>query len=145
MNVLLIMHDALRAGLGKRTGPMPGLCPTLDSMAHEGMSFGNAYFTMPLCVPGRISLLAGRWPDAHRVRMNLDAKDSVFTKDIYQVARERGYRTGLAGKDHTYLDASAADFWREYGHEGGHRSPGASSEVGDFEKWLKGLDMGISS
>lgn len=67
-----------------------------------------------------------------------------FTKDIYEVAHEQGYRTGLAGKNHTYLDSSVVDFWREYGHEGGHRSEGSSSQVEAFETWLKELDMSVA-
>lgn len=143
MNILLIVCDALRGGLGKRAGGLD-VCPTLDRMADRGASFDHAYCTIPLCVPSRISMLTGRWPDAHRVRMNLDAHDAVFIQDIYQVAKERGYRTGLSGKNHTYLAASDADFWREYGHEGavGRKS---SLQVQEFERWLRNLDMGVAN
>ncbi|GGG74862.1 sulfatase family protein [Edaphobacter dinghuensis] len=142
MNILLIVCDALRGGLGKRAGG-PDVCPTLDRMADCGASFNHAYCTIPLCVSSRISMLTGRWPDAHRVRMNLDARDAVFTQDIYQVAKARGYRTGLSGKNHTYLTASDTDFWREYGHEGAIGRRG-SLEDQKFDRWIRTLDMGVA-
>lgn len=143
-NIILICCDALRGGLGQTAGMPFDVSPCLDRLADAGTSFRHAYCTMPLCVPSRISMLTGRWPDAHRVRMNLDAADVVFTKDIYQVAGEAGYKTGLTGKNHTYLKSSDVDFWREYGHEGGHRDADAPADVSEFDEWLKKLDMNVS-
>jgi arylsulfatase A-like enzyme len=143
-NIVLICCDALRGGLGKAAGQSFDISPCLDRLAAAGTSFHHAYCTMPLCVPSRISMLTGRWPDAHRVRMNLDAKDVVFTKDIYQVAKDSGYKTGLSGKNHTYLKQSDVDFWSEYGHEGGYRDIDAPAEIAGFEEWLKKLDMNVA-
>jgi arylsulfatase A-like enzyme len=89
-------------------------------------------------------MLTGRWPDAHRVRMNLDAKDAIFTRDIFQVARRAGYVTGLCGKNHAYLTARDADFWHEFGHEGGYKAPDAPADVAAFDAWLKTLRMGVA-
>jgi len=144
MNIVLICCDALRGDVGKAAGMPFDICPCVDRLGESGTRFNHAYCAIPLCVPSRITMLTGRWPDAHRVRMNLDAHDAVFTKDIYQVARQAGYRTGLSGKNHTYLKSTDVDFWCEYGHEGGHRDPGAAPEVAAFESWLKQLDMGVS-
>lgn len=144
MNILLIVCDALRGDLAKSAGTKLNVYPAIDRLGEEGVSFRHAYCTMPLCVPSRISMLTGRWPDSHRVRMNLDANDAVFDKDIYEVTRERGYRTGLVGKNHTYLRPEDADFWREYGHEGGYQRPDAPSEVVEFDTWLKTLAMNVS-
>jgi len=109
MNLILICCDALRADVGKAAGMQFDVCPTIDRLGAAGTRFSHAYCTTPLCVPSRISMLTGRWPDAHRVRMNLDAKDAIFTRDIYQVARDAGYVTGLTGKNHTYLTAGDVD------------------------------------
>lgn len=84
-------------------------------------------------------MLTGRWPQAHRVRMNLDARDAVFTKDLYQVAKEAGYKTGLAGKNHTYLKRHDLDFWREYGHTGGWQGPNPSPDVVAYDHWIHNL------
>jgi arylsulfatase A-like enzyme len=144
-NIVLICCDALRGGLGKAAGMPFDVSPCLDGLAAAGTSFRHAYCTMPLCVPSHIAMLTGRWPDAHRVKMNLDAEDANFTKDIYHVAKEAGYKTGLSGKNHTYLKSSDTDFWSEYGHEGGHRDPNSPADVASFEGWIKKLDMNVSS
>jgi arylsulfatase A-like enzyme len=144
MNLILICCDALRGDVGKAAGMPFDVCPTIDRMGAVGTRFHHAYCTSPLCVPSRISMLTGRWPDAHRVRMNLDAKDAVFSRDIYQVARDAGYATGLAGKNHTYLTARDVDFWREFSHEGGYRAPDSSTDITTFDSWLPTLKMGVA-
>lgn len=92
-------------------------------MQTEGMSFERNYCTMLLCVPSRISMLTGRWPEAHYVCMNLQAKDAFFEKDVYQVAKSQGYRTALMGKNHSYLTKNDVDAWHEYFHDGGPCEP----------------------
>lgn len=89
-------------------------------------------------------MLTGRWPEAHRVRMNLQAKDAYFQEDLYQVAKQRGYRTALVGKNHTYLTWSDVDVRREFSHDGGYISPDATPEIAAFDKWLKGLDFNVA-
>ncbi|HEY1212322.1 MAG TPA: sulfatase-like hydrolase/transferase, partial [Bryobacteraceae bacterium] len=141
-NIVFIVSDQHRANLTKRSGYALDTSPTLDKLADSGVSFDRAYATCPLCVPSRTSMLTGRWPEAHRVRMNFDAKDAYFTKDLYQVAKERGYQTGLAGKNHTYLKAGDLDFWRAYGHTAGWQSPHPDKEVVAYDEWIKNLGGG---
>lgn len=135
-NIIFIVSDQHRAGLTKRSGFPLDTSPTLDKLADRGVGFDHAYCTSPLCVPSRISMLTGRWPDAHRVRMNLAAHDAFFEKDLYQVARESGYKTGLAGKNHTYLKEDALDFWRSYSHWDGYIPAGAPKEYKEYDQWL---------
>ncbi|HEV2275319.1 MAG TPA: sulfatase-like hydrolase/transferase, partial [Acidobacteriaceae bacterium] len=138
-NVIFIVSDQHRAGLTKRSGYPLDTSPVLDELAENGVGFDRAYAACPLCVPSRITMLTGRWPEAHRVRMNLDAKDAYFEKDLYQVAKEKGYRTGLAGKNHTYLKEQDLDFWRGYSHWDGWKPANAPKEYSEYEKWLAGL------
>ena len=135
-NVVLVVADQLSYGLTKTTGYPLETCPTLDSLQRRGIGFEHNYCTIPLCVPSRISMLTGRWPAAHRVRMNLDAADAFFEKDIYQVAKGRGYRTGLVGKNHTYLKKGDLDVWREYFHDGGPHDGNSSADEVAYDKWL---------
>lgn len=136
-NIILIIVDQLSYGLTKATGYPLDTCPTLDVLQRRGVGFERNYCTMPLCVPSRISMLTGRWPEAHRVRMNLQASDAFFEKDIYQVAKEHGYRTALLGKNHTYLKKADVDTWREYFHDGGPRDGEVSPEEAAYDKWLR--------
>ena len=138
-NIIFIVSDQHRAGLTKRSGYPLDTSPTLDRLADAGIGFDRAYVTTPLCMPSRISMLTGRWPDAHRVRTNLDAQDAYFETDLYAVAKARGYKTGLAGKNHTYLKSIDLDYWREYSHWGGWIPPDAPKEYKEYQTWLGGL------
>ena len=90
-------------------------------------------------------MLTGRWPEAHRVRQNSAIKDAYFDKDLFDVAKSRGYRTGLCGKNHTYLPPEKLDFWREYSHSGGWKAANAPKEVAEYDEWLARLNYGLST
>ncbi|RIA46069.1 arylsulfatase A-like enzyme [Hephaestia caeni] len=144
-NIILMVSDQHRAGMTKATGYPLDTSPGLDALARRGVRFDHAYCTAPLCVPSRISMLTGRWPEAHRVRMNLAARDAFYTQDLYDVAKASGYRTGLAGKNHTYRTAKSLDFWREYSHVSGHKEPNADPRYAAFDAWMKQLGAGSLS
>ncbi|WP_232494537.1 sulfatase [Novosphingobium kaempferiae] len=144
-NVILLLTDQQPAGLTKRSGFPFDTMPTMDRLAGDGVDFARAYCTMPACTPSRTSMLTGRWPSAHRVRMNYQADAAFFEKDVYQVAREAGYRTGLAGKNHTYLKKDQVDFWRNYSHEVGDETGGDKAQNAAYEKWLKELSFNVST
>ena len=135
-NLVFIVSDQHRTGLTKRSGYPLDTSPTLDRLAEEGVGFDKAYCTTPLCMPSRTSMLTGRWPEAHHVRMNLDPGAAYFKKDLYQVAKERGYRTGLAGKNHTFLKKEDLDFWRSYNFGHGYMAPNAPQSYCDYDKWI---------
>ena len=143
-NILLIVSDQHRAGLSKRHGYPLDTSPTLDKLAAGGVAFDRAYCSSPLCVPSRISMLTGRWPDATRVRTNAQIRDGVYPSHLYRVAKEQGYRTGLAGKNHTFLKPSDLDFWREYELASGWIPPNAPAEYHAFDKWMRGLHAHVA-
>jgi arylsulfatase A-like enzyme len=144
-NIILIIADQRHYGLSNATGYPFDTSPALDRLQQSGIGFQRNYCTTPLCVPSRISMLTGRWPEAHRVRMNLDAHSAYYEKDLYQVARSRGYRTGLSGKNHTYLKASDLDFWRECNHDSCFIEPDAAPGTKEFEHWLKSLHFNVAT
>jgi len=135
-NILIIMSDQHHAGLTKGSGFPLDTMPTLDRLAQRGVRMERAYTCAPLCVPSRISMLTGRWPHAHRVRQNSAAAYAIFEKDLFGVVKDLGYRTGLVGKNHSYLKPSDLDFWRGYSHLSGWKSPNAPKEVVAFDEWL---------
>lgn len=94
-NVILFVADQRTWGLSKATGYPLDTSPTLDRLQTAGIAFERNYCTMPLCVPSRVSMLTGRWANAHRVRNNLLDGDAYFERDIYQVARDQGRSASL--------------------------------------------------
>lgn len=144
-NILLIVSDQHRAGLTRRSGYPLDTSPTLDKLADGGISFERAYCTSPLCVPSRTSMITGRWPDATHVRSNDLLKQAVYPTHLYQVARDAGYRTGLAGKNHTFLRPQDTDFWRPYELASGWIPPGAPPSYHEFQKWMQSLHANVST
>jgi uncharacterized sulfatase len=112
-SVLLILVDDLTTDLGAY-GNDQVETPHLDRLAGRGTRFAHAYAQFPLCHPSRISLLAGRYPEATGVFDNeTDARivlrDAAFLPEHF---RRHGYRTARFGKIvHTEHKASIA--WGE--------------------------------
>lgn len=143
-NIVFIISDQHRAGLTRRSGYPIDTSPTLDSLAERGVAFGRAYVTCPVCMPSRTTLLTGRWPAAHRVRQNSGPRDVYFKSDLFDVAKSMNYKTGLVGKNHTYLKPEKLDFWRGYSHLGGWRPANPSREVVEYDNWLHRLNYNLS-
>ena len=141
-NIIIVMSDQQRAGLTRRRGFPLDTMPALDRLAEGGVAFDRAYTTAPLCVPARVSLLTGRWPHAHRVRQNSAPKAAYFEKDLFQVSKDLGYRTGLCGKNHSHLTAARLDFWRPYSHLNGYIPERAPSGYPEFNAWMERLNHG---
>ncbi|MFB3827808.1 MAG: sulfatase [Bryobacteraceae bacterium] len=143
-NIVIIMADQHRAGFTRRSGFALDTMPALDRLAGRGVAFDRAYTTAPLCVPARVSMLTGRWPHAHRVRENSGGAHIVFEQDLFDIARARGYKTALTGKNHSHLTPKKADFWRPYGHLGGWKPDPPPQQTAEFDKWLEHLNHGCA-
>lgn len=147
------MTDQQRADLCAREGYPLDTTPFLDSLAASGMWFDRAYTPVPVCLPARICALTGRWGGATRVRHNSFAMEDgrvtdtreqggagtaapVYTRDIFDVMREQGYRTALVGKNHSHLTPARADYWSMYGHSGG-RSDDRNEQELAFDEFLR--------
>jgi arylsulfatase A-like enzyme len=98
-NIVLIMTDQHRADYLGCYGHPVLKTPHIDSLAAKGTRFENCYVASPVCMPNRASLMTGRMPSAHRVRMNgipLSLQENTFV----ELLRVRGYQTALIGKSH---------------------------------------------
>jgi N-sulfoglucosamine sulfohydrolase len=76
--------------------------PNLDKIAGEGVLFNNAYITIASCTPSRSSILTGLYPHQNG-HLSLATHGYHFVgkvKNIYQMLKEAGYRTGMLGKLH---------------------------------------------
>ena len=89
--------------------------PNLDRLASEGIRFKQAFATTASCGPSRAVMYTGllthangQYAHPHREH-NQELRPEVVT--IFSMLRDRGYRTGLVGKDHIRpLDKYPMDF-----------------------------------
>ena len=144
LNVLFLVNDqhnhhALGCGDNGYGGLSTSLTPNLDRLAARGVRFERAYVPTAQCCPTRMSLITGRWPHNHGLRMN-----SVWGPrggmSLPALARRAGYATATIGKHHFYwLDQLPlledlgfdlildADHYSDYCHDHGrsiHSAPG---------------------
>lgn len=139
-NIIIIMADQLRADLLQREQYPLNTMPFADNLAKNGVWFDKAYTAAPASGPARVSMLTGRYPSATHVRSNHNIKDAFYNKDLFDVAREKGYATALIGKNHSHLSPERVDYWSAYNHDG--QDSKDKSELGKaFDKYLKTLDM----
>jgi arylsulfatase A-like enzyme len=117
-NIVLIITDQFRADACKREGFELDTTPFLDSLAQTGTWFNRAYCTSPACVPSRTSMMTGRFPNATRVRSNMNLEDVYYKEDLIDVVKSKGYATALIGKNHSYLKPEDFDYWKGYFHLG---------------------------
>ncbi len=111
-NVLLITADQHRGDcISANAGAAPHRpavlrTPHLDRLAAEGVSYTNAYSTMPVCVPARVSIMTGRIPASWGVRGNGGAIPEGMPT-LPGVLGANGYRTQGVGKMHFVPDFRA--------------------------------------
>ncbi len=117
-NIIIIMTDQQRADLSAREGYPLDTTPAMDRLARSGTWFNKAYTTMPLCVPARTSLITGRYPSVNGVKANPNISTAVFKKDLFQVAKDAGYKRALIGKNHTYVTSDDVDYMFDVEHMG---------------------------
>lgn len=134
-NFVLIMTDQQRADLRMAEGYPLDTMPFLDQIGQNGLDLEQAYTPNPTCMPARVSLFTGRYPQCHRVRTNHNRKDAYYYRDMLDVLKEEGYVTALCGKNHSHHEDSDFDYHvtnGHWGHEGGKMYTGAEEELANF-------------
>jgi len=116
-NFLLFITDQQRADHVGAYGNRVVSTPHLDALAARGWRNERFYVAAPLCMPNRASLLTGRMPTAHGVRVNgvsLSAQSVTFV----DLLRDAGYGTALIGKAHLQNITDLPAAWRASGTVG---------------------------
>lgn len=106
-NILFIQSDQHRRDCTGYAGAYPVQTPNLDRLAHQGISFDQAYTPQPLCCPVRQALLNGRRPETFGALWNYDItlKIPALEPSEYSWPRDlqsAGYNTGYVGKWHVH-------------------------------------------
>lgn len=114
-NVLLLISDNQSWYDTGCYGNSVVLTPNLDQLARQGVRFRQAFATTASCGPSRAVIYTGllthsngQYAHPHREH-NQEIRPEVIT--VFSMLHERGYRTGLVGKDHIRpLDKYPIDF-----------------------------------
>lgn len=142
-SIVIVMTDQQQAAVSAREGFPLDTTPFLDTLAREGVWFDRAYTASPVCGPARISMLTGRFPSVHRVRVNHHRHWATYEQDLVDVMRGAGYATAMIGKNHSHLTPGRLDHWFELSHEGGSGERRTDQEK-VFDRWLVDLKHGVS-
>ncbi len=128
-NFILFVTDQQRADhLGCYGHPVLRT-PAIDGLARRGAAFDNCYVASPVCMPNRASLMTGRMPSVHGVRMNGIplSTDAVTFVDLL---RDAGYLTALIGKSHLQNFTGQPAYGEPRPERSGfHRAGGALAEA----------------
>lgn len=119
-NVVFILCDQMKATASHLYGNPDCRTPALERLAETGVKFEHAFCPHPLCVPSRVSMMTGLYSGTHGSRRN-ETWLGPEQDHLFRMWKERGYRTGLIGKNHCFpLDRAQSDFdvWCEIGHYG---------------------------
>jgi arylsulfatase len=100
-NILFIMTDEHRWDCLGANGNRWIQTPNLDRLAARSANFETAVVQAPVCTPSRASFWTGRYPHAHRNRVNYT---ELKSDEVLMQARlkEAGYATCIVGKSHVY-------------------------------------------
>jgi len=93
-NIILITVDTLRTDRLGCYGGRRIQTPAFDSLAADGVLFEKAFTPMPLTAPSHATILTGRYPISHGLRLNGTSILSDKETTLAEIARDRGMRTG---------------------------------------------------
>ncbi|MGK6352565.1 sulfatase family protein [Parapedobacter sp. DT-150] len=98
-NIIFLLTDDQRAdALGAMGNPIIHT-PHLDTMAHEGYLFRNAYVTTSICAVSRASLLSGQYMARHGIAdFKTDFTEEALANTYPLLLQQAGYRIGFIGK-----------------------------------------------
>jgi arylsulfatase A-like enzyme len=145
-SVLVYLIDALRADhVGAFGAPFPGISPTIDGLAAEGVAFHMALSHSPWTKPSIATLLTGLLPTTHRVgSRTLSDRLPASVAFAQERFRHAGWRTGsfsanplgstLSGLERGFGTAVAPRHWRGRSQLGRH--PAASQVHAELLGWI---------
>ncbi len=102
-HILILFTDQQRYDTIGANGNPAIQTPCLDALAAESVVFDRCYTPSPVCIPARLSLLAGRYPA--RTGCNNNNTDLCYKEEgLYARLTGAGYRSAAVGKLHYIWD-----------------------------------------
>lgn len=99
-NIVVIMSDEHNANVMGCAGNPMARTPNLDALASEGVLFTDHYCNSPLCVPSRLSFLAGKYASRIGAWSNACWLPTDDYPSLPRLLRKAGYEVFLCGKMH---------------------------------------------
>jgi len=110
-NIIFIMCDQMRADAVGVSGNRNAITPNLDKLANCGVIFRNNLVNNSVCLPSRISMFSGKYPNQTGVMCNQYKGDWLpFEKSLPWYLKQAGYRIGYVGKNHTFRKNEFVNF-----------------------------------
>ncbi len=98
-NIIFILTDDQRFDSLGYAGNDIIHTPEMDRLAQEGVYFGKALVTTPLCAPSRASIFSGLYERTHRYTFGVGPIRPEFMEESYPaLLKTAGYHTGFIGK-----------------------------------------------
>ncbi|MCQ2427011.1 MAG: sulfatase-like hydrolase/transferase [Clostridia bacterium] len=111
-NILVLFTDQQRYDTIGANGNEYAQTPNLDKLASESVVFDYCVTPSPVCVPARLSLLAGQYPN--RTGCNLNNPLTAYKGNgLYGMLTDAGYHTCNVGKMHNSRDMYGSIGFRE--------------------------------
>ncbi|MFT7479469.1 MAG: choline-sulfatase, partial [Gammaproteobacteria bacterium] len=92
-SILLITLDTTRQDALSCYGAIPGLTPSVDRIAAEGITYLQAHTVAPITLPSHTSMLTGLWPPRHGLRINGAASLPAEAETLAELASGLGLET----------------------------------------------------
>ncbi len=112
-NIIVVLADDLGYGDISFYGSRTIRTPNIDSLAHGGVTFNNAYATSSTSTPSRYGLLTGMYPWRDDIKILPGDAPLVIPTDIPTLPRlmqQAGYSTGAIGKWHLGMGSGNVDW-----------------------------------
>ncbi len=93
LNLILITIDTTRSDHIACYGNEKIATPVIDSLAHNGVLFKNAFSQAPITLPSHASILTGTNPYAHGVRNNSTYRLANDKVTLAEIMKQHGYNT----------------------------------------------------
>ncbi len=102
-HILILFTDQQRWDMIGAHGNPVIQTPNLDALVQDSVTFDRCYTPSPVCVPARLSMLAGQYPA--RTGCNNNNVENVYTgKGFYSQLTAAGYQSCAVGKLHYLPD-----------------------------------------
>lgn len=98
-NIIFLLTDDQRYDALGAMGNSIIITPHLDSLAHAGILFRNAYVTTSICCTSRASILTGQYASRHHINNFSRDFTAAQVAETYPVLlKDSGYTIGFIGK-----------------------------------------------